>query len=208
LAVEKAIILNLSTGQATPVAFNPEEYSVDAGNSFAEIAIPGLRVPPIQYGRGMARTLKMELFFDTSDAGVDVRSQTGRVVGLLEKDPSTHAPPVLVFSWGGFQMRCVLERVGQRFSRFRTDGVPVRAYLSVQFREYEEVAVEVESGLFLAPPTVRNLVGGETISQVAAEELGDPSAWRKVADSNGIDNPRLLRPGQRLVLPPRTGPSR
>jgi hypothetical protein len=145
----------------------------------------------------------MDLFFDTSIDPKDVRTQTRRVVALLEKDRTLQAPPILLFSWGGFHLKCVLERVGQRFTRFLPSGVPVRAYLSVSFKEFAEVSVSVERGFFVGPPTIRNIVANQTIDQVAARELGSPGAWREIATLNKIDNPRKLDPSRRLVLPPR-----
>jgi hypothetical protein len=62
MGFEKATITNLQTGERISVMFNPEEYSLDLGNSFAEIDIPGLKTPPIQYVRGNIRNLRMELF--------------------------------------------------------------------------------------------------------------------------------------------------
>src|SRR5262245_21084097 len=149
MGLDKAVIRRERTGESIPVLFNPEEYSVEAGNSFAEVPIPGSRVPPIQFVRGTARVLKMDLFFDTTAKGTDVRREAERVVGLLAPDQVTLGPPVLLFAWGSFQLRCVLERVSQRFARFLPNGLPVRAYLAVAFREYEAVALETRAGLFL-----------------------------------------------------------
>ena len=61
---------------------------------------------------GKARTLSMELFFDTYETGEDVRAFTAPVVQLLDKLPQTQAPPILLFSLGRFQFQCVL--VGRR----------------------------------------------------------------------------------------------
>lgn len=202
MALEKATITNLQTGEQIPVMFNPEEYSLDLGNSFAEIGIPGLKTPPIQYVRGNIRNLKMELFFDTYEGKIDVRTETRRITALLDKDANTQTPPILLFSWGGLNFKCVLESAGQRFTMFLQDGTPVRARLSVSFKEFESVEVEVERGFFIGPPTVRNIVEGETLSKLAGEVLGDPGAWREIADLNSIDNPRKLAPGMSLVIPP------
>jgi nucleoid-associated protein YgaU len=203
MGLDKATITNLQTGDQIPVMFNPEEYSLDLGNTFAEIGIPGLKAPPIQYVRGNARTLKMELFFDSTDHGGDVRVATKRLTDLLEQDPRTQAPPILLFTWGGFGFKCVLESVGQRFTMFLDDGTPVRATLSVSFKEYQAVDVETRRGLFIGPPTVRSVIGGENLSQIAGETLGDPGAWRRIAELNGIDDPLNLAPGQSLIIPPR-----
>lgn len=203
MGLEKATITNLQTNDRVSVMFNPEEYSLDLGNAFAEIAIPGLRTPPIQYVRGNIRNLKMELFFDTFEKKSDVRNEIRKISSLLEKDKKTQAPPILLFSWGHFNFKCVLESAGQRFIMFLQDGTPVRAKLSVSFKEYESIDIEIKSGLFVGPPTVRNILEGENLSAIAGEVLGDPGAWREIAKLNNIDNPRKLVPGMTLILPPK-----
>src|SRR6516165_6858407 len=148
MRLEKAVLLNTATRAVLRVQFNPEEYNLDEGNSFGEFPVVGLPSPPLQYVRGTGRSLRVELFFDTSDDQSDVRDQTRKVTGLLDKDPQLHAPPPLVFSWGGFDFPCVLEKVGQRYTHFRPDGVPLRAYLSTSFREYVTATVQTQAGLF------------------------------------------------------------
>ena len=203
MSLEKATITNLETGDRIQVMFNPEEgYSLDSGNTFAEIGIPGLKTPPIQYVRGNGRTLRMELFFDTQEALIDVRTRTGQITSLLNQNLETQAPPILLFSWGGFNFKSVLESVEQRFTIFLSDGTPVRANLTVSFKEYEAVEIEIRQGLFVGPPTIRNIVEGETVSQIAGTFLGDPTAWREIAELNNIDNPLKLTPGSQLILPP------
>lgn len=201
MALEKATITNLNNGDLISVMFNPEEYSLDVGNSFAEVNIPGLRTPPIQYVRGNLRHLKMELFFDTYELKVDVRALTGQITDLLDEDPATHAPPILLFTWGRFSFRCVLEGAGQKFTMFLEDGTPVRARLDVSFKQHVPVDVEIKQGFFIGPPTVRNIVEGEGLAELANELLGDPAEWRVIADANDIDNPRKIPAGTAIVIP-------
>jgi nucleoid-associated protein YgaU len=197
----KATILNTHNGERIPVMYNPEEYKLDQGNDFAEVAIPGLNAPPLQYVRGRARSLTMDLFFDTYEVAEDVRRHTGRIVHLLEKLPQTHAPPILLFTMGQFAFQCVLVDASQRFVMFLRDGTPVRSIMSARFQEYVPVEIEVESGLFIGPPTLHNIVGGETLSHIAGRLLGDASRWREIADANGVDDPLRLIPGAALVMP-------
>jgi nucleoid-associated protein YgaU len=220
----KALIVNTTTGDSFPVMYNPEELKLEQGNTFAEIGIPGLNTPPLQYVRGKARALTMELFFDTyeTEPPQDVRVHTARIVRLLDKSPQTKAPPVLLFSMGRFQFQCVLVDAGQRFTMFLRDGTPVRSTLSVRFQEYVRVELRVERGIFFGSPTVsaaanagielgRSLlsgspsvhvtVQGETLSGLAAAYLGDASRWREIARANDLDDPFDLPPGQPLVIP-------
>lgn len=203
MSLEKATIQNTQTGEQIPVMFNPGEYSLETGNTFAEIGIPGLESPPIQFVRGNLKTLKMELFFDTYEHQLDVRTFTSKITNLLEKDPDLQAPPILIFFWGQLNFQCVLDSASQRFTMFLSDGTPVRATLNVTFKEYQPVEIEIRRGLFIGPPTVRNVLSGETLSSIAGTAFGDPGAWREIAELNGIDDPRRLPPDVSLIIPNR-----
>ena len=45
--------------------------------------------------------------------------------------------------------------------------------------------------------------GRDTLPAIAAAEYGDARQWRAIAEANDIDDPLMLVPGTRLVLPPR-----
>ena len=87
------------------VQFNPTEFTLNKGVQLAEIAIPGLDMPILQYVHGQTETLSLELFFDTTDSGMgetaqSVTEQTDRFYQLIKIDPESHAPPVCRFVWG------------------------------------------------------------------------------------------------------------
>lgn len=46
---------------------------------------------------------------------------------------------------------------------------------------------------------------GDTLSSIAAVQMGSASLWRRLAEANNIRDPRALRVGQRLVIPPVSG---
>jgi hypothetical protein len=223
----KAMIINTVTAASFPVMYNPEELKFEQGNDFAEVGIPGLNAPPLQYVRGKSRVLTMELFFDSYETGEDVRDFTQPIVALLDKQPLTMAPPVLLFSLGRVQFRCVLVDAGQRFTMFLRDGTPVRSTMSVRLQEYVDVNLQVQQGLFFGSPTVSAavntaaatvvqatgavlagsatvyvVVAGDTLSGIAGALLGDVGRWREIATANKIDNPFDLAPGLSLVIPP------
>lgn len=84
---------------------NPHELTFEKSAQFAEIQIPGLDSPVLQFVRGEAETLSVELFFDTTDQQggdqpVAVTELTDRVYELVKIDPSRHAPPICTLSWG------------------------------------------------------------------------------------------------------------
>jgi hypothetical protein len=190
-------------GTAIPVLFNPGEYRLGKSNEIAEVETPGLAAPILQYVSGKSRTLSMELFFDTFEAGTDVRTHTGRIYGLLEIQKETHAPPLCTFRWGGFSFKGVIESVDGRFTLFFPNGTPARATLSVSFKEAVDIskAVKKTATESVDRRKTRIVKGGDTLSSIAAAEYGDPGQWRPIARANGITDPLALRPGQRLILP-------
>jgi LysM repeat protein len=228
MTLAKANLIDTTTGATHAVMYNPEELKVEQGNTFAEVGIPGLNASPLQYVRGKNRVLTMELFFDTYETQEDVRVHTAPIVGLLDKLPQTLAPPVLLFSLGRVQFRCVLTDAGQRFTMFAQDGTPVRSTMSVRLQEYVDVELEVRQGVFLGSPTASAIVNtaltpivgavspsaasamhvvlaGETLSSIAGAYLGDVARWREIARANAIVDPLAVRPGTSLVIPAPAG---
>jgi nucleoid-associated protein YgaU len=202
MKLEKAnISVVIGGGEAVEVLFNPNEYRLSGSNQFAEVAIPGLPAPPLQFVKGNSRTLSMQLFFDTYEKGGDVRVHTRKVTRLLDIDPELHAPPVVLFTWGDLNFMGVLERAEQRLTLFYASGIPARAIIDVTFKEFTEGTEQAgknRSATFDKRRTVRR---GDTLSGIAGREYGDPGNWRPIAAANGIDDPLALYPGQVLVIP-------
>jgi hypothetical protein len=183
--------------------FNPPEYSLEKTNQFAEVAIPGLGSSLLQFVRGSPQSLTMDLFFDTTDSGVDVRLITSLLVGLTSLNPDTHAPARLLFVWGTLIFPCVLERVSQRFEYFNALGMPLRARLNVTFKGHDLLQDLVASIPLLSADRAKRRVfkQGDSLQRIAAEEYADPRTWRPIAEASGIDNPLTIRTGQGLTVP-------
>ena len=195
-----------------PVQFNPTEWTLSKGAQIGEIAIPGIDSPILQFIRGQNEKLTLDLFFDTTDGGMiglvtDVRDLTRPFYELVKMQAKTHAPPRIRLTWGqGLSFTAIVESVQQKFSLFSPDGVPLRATLSVSFREYKTLEEQLkELKLASADHTKEWTVQlGDTLAGIAAAEYRDPSAWRHIAAANRdvVPNPRRLRPGIVLTIPP------
>jgi hypothetical protein len=220
MPLEKLMILP-EVGNPITALFNPERYTVSKALQLAEVNIPGLDSPVVQFVRGQSEKITMELFFDTTDSGmadtvVDVRGMTAQVYQLLKVNGNLHAPPRVRLKWGtGGQLTSVganippwlvLESVSQEFALFSPAGIPLRAKLNVSFRE----AWTVEQQLQVTPrhssdrTSLHPVARGENISQIAAREYSDPEQWRPIAEANNLANPRVLMPGTVLVIPRNT----
>ena len=119
MALEKATIVNQTRKEKFRVLFNPEEYSLTRDVNYAQVAIPGLSGPLLQFVHGNLQTLEMELFVDTYEAhvsgsgranaaGDDVRALVGKIVGSHEHrshDPRT-AGAAIRLGLADFRLAC------------------------------------------------------------------------------------------------------
>lgn len=197
-----------------PVQFNPSEYTLTKGAQIAEIAIPGIDAPILQFVRGQTQTLSMELFFDTTQMGMgeapvlDVRTLTEPLFQLVKIQATTHAPPRIRFFWGlGLSFRAIVDSIQQKFTLFNPAGIPLRATLTVSFKEYQTLEEQLQRlNLQSADHSKKRLIKrGETLALIAHQEYGDSTAWRRIFEDPRnlelIPDPRRLQPGTEIVIP-------
>jgi hypothetical protein len=187
-----------------PLRFNPTDYKLSKSNTFAEITIPGLETPPIQYVRGGSETLTVQALVDTSDTLENVRtSYVDAVRNLMRPDSREHAPPIVRFVWDEAVFTGVLEKLDVNYVLFHSDGVPLRAQLDITLKEYRTAAQQVAEAPRSSPTVEKSYVvrRGDTLSSISAAVYRRPDAWRELARANGISDPRDLRPGMVLTVP-------
>jgi nucleoid-associated protein YgaU len=117
-------------------------------------------------------------------------------------------PPELTFQWGppmiGFMYTVVMQAVTVKYTRFTSAGIPVRAKVNLTLYEIPSLL-----GTLPQNPTSGGLVGrrahtvghGESLQSIATTNYGNPGAWRRIAEVNGIQDPSRVRPGDTVYLP-------
>ena len=187
-----------------PLRFNPTDYKLSKSNTFAEITIPGLEAPPLQYVRGTSETLTVQALVDTSDTLDNVRtSYVDAVRNLMRPDSREHAPPVVRFVWDEAVFTGVLEKLDVNYVLFQANGVPLRAQLDLSLREFRPAAQQVADNPLSSPTVEKSYVvrRGDTLSSISAAVYRRPGVWRELARANGITDPRELVPGRVLTVP-------
>jgi hypothetical protein len=204
MGLEK-LTITTEEGSTISALFNPEKYTVSRGVQYAEIAIPGLDAPVVQFIRGQSEKVTLELFFDTTDQGTvdpvtDVRTLTSWVYGLMRVLSDTHAPPRLILDWGdGGQLFnhggtiapwCVIESVSQEFTLFSPAGVPVRAKLNVSFRDAWTIDEQNQETPRHSSDRTKfvQVKQRQTLSQIAWRQYHNPGQWRPIALANNLGN--------------------
>lgn len=213
MATEKAF-LEIEGGTRLPCLFNPAQLQITRSNTWAGDARPGRGVPRLRYTGAQSGVLSVELFFDTTADGTAVTQYTGKIVGLMDVDPTlagsdeaTHnvRPPYVTFHWGDLHsFKAVVTDLDLAFTYFSTTGTPLRATVALTLRQYEPDAAfgpqNPTSGT-PRPQRVHRVQAGETLDRIAARYYGDATRWRRLASANGIADPLALRPGSLLTIP-------
>ncbi len=206
MALVKATLTNVSVADAAPVEvlFNPTEYSITTNMNYPDISVPGLRVPLLQFVRGEAKTLQVELFLDQSDTGESLNERLLALRSFVTIASDLHAPPVCRFAWGETTFTGVIAEFSEKFAMFDEAGKVLRARVTLKLKSYEPADLQYREINQNSPDRTktRAVREGDRIDLIAAEEYGDPSYWPVLARANGLDRPRLLRAGDLLEIPP------
>ena len=183
--------------------FNPTTYTLSKTATVAEIGIPGLDYPLLQFIRGNSEDLKMQMFLDTTDSGEDVNNYLKKIHALIDVDGELHAPPVCQFQWGSLIFDCVLTSLTQQLLLFDTNGKPLRASVDVVFRAYRNAEIQLKKIKHSTADYTRyrTFVQGDLLSSIAYQEYHNPGMWRLIARENNIDNPLSVAPGTVLKIP-------
>lgn len=222
-----SIVATYSDGsmEIMDVQFNPTEFTLEKSAQLAEIVIPGLDSPLLQFVRGQNEKLNVDLFFDTTEHGTgagatSVTTLTDPIYSLVKIEPAGHAPPVCTFFWNakfpgadlppasGNQRRtsfqCVVESVKQKLTFFSPEGVPLRATLTLTLREYKTLDEQLDQLNLSSPNRTHSHVTrlGDTLAGVAGRYYLRPGEWRAIAQANDIEDPRRLATGRFLHVPP------
>jgi nucleoid-associated protein YgaU len=213
MALTKATITNLDTGDPIHCLFNPTEYTIAKTNSWQTNRVVGKNVPKLDFTGGEARTMQMELFFDVLEKdGDDVSTHIDKLWELTmtndeKQNPKTERsrPPLCLFQWGGsWHFKAAVTSLSVRYTLFRESGIPCRAVANITLQEAEDPKLQKGTNpTSYAEPGYRRreVRPHDSLPLIAYEEYGDSAHWRLIAEANLIDDPESIRPGQVLAIP-------
>ncbi|RNF86193.1 hypothetical protein [Montanilutibacter psychrotolerans] len=174
-------------GERIEVHFNPATLQYTVANTLKE---EGSGDQKKQYVDKTSAKLTMQLVFDTTDSGEDVRVHTDRMAQLLKPmaEGSKQVPPNVEFGWGLYRFTGMVEQYKETIDFFAASGVPLRASVDitlssqdVRFESAKNPSASVDRNL--APEPVVAPGGGGPSG--LANSLGDPRAARAIASLNG-----------------------
>ncbi len=194
-------------------AFNPNQLTVSRSARWEDQQAAKRDNPELQFTGSDPSTLSIDLLFDTYDTPsatkASVRKYTDRLKALttVEEHGDLHRPPVCRIQWGqqATFFQGVLTQLETRFTMFMDDGTPVRATNRCSFKEWRGNTDDLKAQNLMSSDVAKVWVvkQGQSLAMIAAREYGDAREWPAIAEANRIDDPLALRPGTRLMLPPR-----
>jgi phage protein U len=196
------------------VQFNPEQFEVVKGNKYISSAAGmGSDTSKLQFKGGAPQSLTINMKFDSTATGQPVhnlymklRKFTMVDTSALEQTTQLGEPPWVMVQWGSYMgFVAAIKEMKETYTFFKPDGTPLRATVALTL---EQVTKPTSSAA--QNPTSRSeprrtwmVEDGQRLDWIAFQEYGDSSAWRHIAEENGIDNPFELQSGQVLRLTPR-----
>lgn len=188
-------------GTAIPVHFNPTSLRVALTNQFGED-------PPEQHARATTAKLDVELLFDTTHDGSDVRSATAALRALAvatgitapasgQQQQANGSLPKAFFHWGTTCFEGLIESLTETLDFWSSDGVPLRASITLSMK-----GSELKSSAYTASAMATNIEAPALVDFVpvpamngmgasgAAAMGGDPGAGRFLAALNGMESMR------------------
>jgi hypothetical protein len=179
--------------QPFAVHFNPTSLQISISNTLED---KGQGKEKKQYVTKSSAKLSMDLIYDSTHDGTDVRLQTGKIAKLMEpakRQGDNAAPPsVVLFEWGSFKFQGLVESYKETIDFFAPTGVPLRASINLTLASQDKVFESLSQGSDSKfEPLVQNLAtSSESLTDVATQ-AGNPNAARAIAANNGLESIRF-----------------
>jgi len=200
----KAKLVSLGPDKTSvDVHFNPASMVYTVENSTKQQSGNPKRK---QFAAQFTGKLTMDLQFDTTGTGTDVRLDTSKVAKFMEasanagKNPSSgnaQAQPVVSFRWGSYEFKGTMDSFKETIDFFSAEGVPLRSLVSISLARQDKVfdqgtnkTTTVGGSLGSTPgPSLVPTPDDDDVTSVATRG-GDPTAARQLAADNGLESLR------------------
>ncbi|MEL7371802.1 MAG: hypothetical protein AAFN74_22955, partial [Myxococcota bacterium] len=192
-----------SVDQTLEVHFNPESLEYTVRNNIKQQGNSNRRK---QYVSKSSGKLSMDLVFDTTTTGEDVRKYTELLQKAMEPSPSgrKRVARVVRFEWGLYKLDGIIESFKETIDFFAPGGIPLRAGVRLELTQQEglfsagntDATTGVDGALSTGggaavPPANAPPVPAEEDSDVGRSTGADPRTAREIGALNGLENLRI-----------------
>ena len=197
--IERAFFQKEGSSDRIEVHFNPESLQYTITNNLKN---QGGGNKTKQYVSDSTGKLTLDLIFDNTGSGENIRLKTVQIAKFMEPSGSgsQKAPPVVNFEWGVYKFSGMVESYKETIDYFSANGVPLRASINLTLSSQDKV---FESGASAKNAGTGDSAGSPNTAIPAAApaggkgtldlaiKAGNPEAAKSIAGNNGIDNMRF-----------------
>lgn len=190
--IERAYFQVEGANDKIEVHFNPESLQFTITNNMKN---QGSGNTTKQYVSDSTGKLTLDLIFDSTSSGEDIRLQTIKIAKFMEPSSGSgkqKTPPKVNFEWGLYKFTGIAESYKENIDYFSSNGVPLRASINLTLASQEKV-FEIGKGHAVdqpnssVPASASNSKGATDL----ATKAGNPAAAKGIASINGIENMRF-----------------
>jgi len=181
------------------VHFNPESLDITFTNSVQK----GRRNQPAQVSvTETSAKLSMELIFDTTLSGIDVRTETNQVARMMDPaqqrprrgNRNRQIPSIVIFQWGTINFEGYIDSYREKLDFFSREGVPLRAAVTLSLTQQQRnfqpnTNVDYDTNMFgngLSPGS--NPQAARSAAGSGNTPLGNLGSNKSVTDAVGDRN--------------------
>lgn len=219
MGLRKAVLTALDppNGDVT-FQYNPTKYQVAKAIQWKAGDQKAADAPPLEFVAGKGRTVTMELLMDDYEGKDEDGKPAQTVVDRVEqlnkftlvdagnaKDAAKARPPRVMFMWANkhSQFKAVIQTLNVTYTLFHEDGRPARATVSLTLQEWQDKpGAQNPTSMGSGGLRSHRVIAGDTLDNIAYDELGAASRWKIIAELNNIDDPLSIQPGQHLAIAP------
>jgi hypothetical protein len=178
-------------GEQIDVHFNPVSLQLAITNTLEEKG-----QDKKQFVTKSVAKLTMDLVFDTTGDGQDVRIYTEKVAKFMEPDQKK-IPSIVQFEWGTYKFQGLIESYKETIDFFAPNGVPLRATINLTLSRQEKVfeksdtSSSFDTQQSLAPEAIEVPAGANQDATSTGAMGGNPRAGRGIAAANGLASMRF-----------------
>lgn len=189
---------------------NPEKIQWTRSNTFSNETRIGSNAVSLKFSKANVQKLSFETVIDCTGVVDSKRIDMATEVNRLSQTIYTyngkiHQPNFLIVKWGtGITFNCVLTSFNLSYTLFNADGNPLRARITLEFSSYMAPALAAKAAGNESPDMTHlvNVIAGVNLPQISQRIYRSPLHAVQIAQFNGLNKFRHLKPGQVITVPP------
>lgn len=188
--LERAFFQADGSEEKIEVHFNPESLQFTITSNLKN---QGSGNSTKQYVSESTGKLTMDLVFDSTHNGEDIRQKTTKIasfMGPLDSEDE-NVPPVVNFEWGAYKFTGLFESYKETVDYFSSDGVPLRAAINLTMSGQDKVFVDDSTPTGSPNDDVAAAPNAGKGATDLATKAGNPAAAKDIASKNGLDSMRF-----------------